>query len=103
MNCHYGLLIMRLETSRVQIHPHNLMLCIIYIISLFQNETDRSMMVPALCKGATVAVFTPDRKIAASALSFVECSSAVVVFFLATETLVLDYWNGILLAQSVVS
>jgi hypothetical protein len=62
------------------------------------------MVVPALCKGETLAVFTPDRKIAASALSFDECSSAVVVvFFLASETLVLDYWNGILLAQSVVS
>jgi hypothetical protein len=58
--------------------------------SLFKNETDRSMMVPALCKGETLAVFTADQKITASALSFAACSSAVVVFFLATDP---SFWT----------
>ena len=53
--------------------------------TVFDDLDDCSLMMPAIHKGETIAVFTPNRDIAVSALTFVECSSAVVVFFLATD------------------
>ena len=52
--------------------------------SVFFNYSDRSMVVPSVVKGETLAILTPDRKIAVAAVTYEARSGCVVIFFLAT-------------------
>ena len=51
----------------------------------FQDTQDRSMILPCLRIGHTIALFTPDKGLAVSALSFVQYANFAIVLFFATH------------------
>jgi hypothetical protein len=56
----------------------------LYFLTFVPDKVDRNMVFPSLRLGETLAVLTPDRKSAVTALTSVECSGEVVILFLAS-------------------